>query len=50
MREGELESSVNQQEKLKQKGVTQMAFKNGLGVFRKLLEYYKNVGRVAQSV
>jgi len=50
MREGELESSVNQQETLKQKGVTQIAFKKGLDVFRKLLEYYKNLGRVVQSV
>ena len=42
MREHKLESSVNQQEKLKQKVVTQMGLKEGLGVFRKLLEYYTN--------
>jgi hypothetical protein len=42
MKENKLESSVNQQEKLKQKGVTQMVFKEGLRVFRNLLENYTN--------
>jgi len=40
MSERKLESIVNQQGKLKQKCVKQMGLKEGLGVFRKLLEYY----------
>jgi hypothetical protein len=42
MRERKLESIVNQQGKLKQKCVTQKRLKEGLGAFRKLLEYYTN--------
>jgi hypothetical protein len=42
MREHKLENSVNQQGELKQKGVTQMGLKEGLGVFRKLQQFYTN--------
>jgi hypothetical protein len=42
MRERKLRSSLNWQGTLKQKGVKQMAVKQGLGVFRKVLECCKS--------